>query len=281
MLLLTIFAVLAAGLAAVGIYGVIAFLVAQGTREMGIRMALGATPRGIGMLVLRHGLVIAAIGLALGVAGAFAVTRLMRSLLFGVRAGRSDDLPAGRGVRRRDRAGRQLHSGAPRRPAGSDALAALSGVAAQRRVRRRTMPENRVELPELLANVQNAGVVADAARVCDHPVYADPSRSHLPGSDIHASTVTRLNRSWLFCFRQYAGASMICSGSFPEVPGIPAADLIKAWGLAMTLGGLVSDGAHLIAAVLILPFVILAVGAPFALVIAGLLWLARLAQAAT
>jgi len=49
----------------------------------------------------------------------------------------------------------------------------------------------------------------------------------------------------------------------------------------MTLGGLVSDGAHLIAAVLILPFVILAVGAPFALVIAGLLWLARLAQAAT
>ncbi|HET7694757.1 MAG TPA: ABC transporter permease [Vicinamibacterales bacterium] len=86
MLLLTIFAALAAGLAAVGIYGVIAFLVAQGAREVGIRMALGATPRGIGMLVLRHGLVIAAIGLGLGVAGAFVVTRLMRSLLFGVGA---------------------------------------------------------------------------------------------------------------------------------------------------------------------------------------------------
>jgi predicted permease len=86
MLLLTIFAVLAAGLAAVGIYGVIAFLVAHGTREVGIRIALGATPRGIGLLVLRHGLAIAAVGLGLGVAGAFVVTRLMRSLLFGVGA---------------------------------------------------------------------------------------------------------------------------------------------------------------------------------------------------
>jgi predicted permease len=86
MLLLTIFAVLAAGLAAVGIYGVIAFLVANGAKEVGIRMALGATPRGIGILVLRHGLVIAAIGLGLGVAGAFVATRLMRSLLFGVGA---------------------------------------------------------------------------------------------------------------------------------------------------------------------------------------------------
>jgi predicted permease len=86
MLLLTVFAALAAGLAAVGIYGVIAFLVANGAKEVGIRIALGATPRGIGMLVLRHGLVIAAIGLGLGIAGAFVLTRLMRSLLFGVGA---------------------------------------------------------------------------------------------------------------------------------------------------------------------------------------------------
>jgi predicted permease len=84
MLLLSIFAVLASGLAALGIYGVVAFLVAQGTKEMGIRMALGATPRGIGLLVVRHGLVIAAVGIALGLAGAFALTRLMQSLLFGV-----------------------------------------------------------------------------------------------------------------------------------------------------------------------------------------------------
>jgi predicted permease len=84
MLLLTIFAVLAAGLAIVGIYGVVAFLVNQGTKEMGIRMALGATPRGIAFLVVRHGLLIAAAGLLLGIVGAFVVSRLMRSLLFGV-----------------------------------------------------------------------------------------------------------------------------------------------------------------------------------------------------
>jgi predicted permease len=86
MLLLTIFAALASGLAALGIYSVVAFLVAQGTKEMGIRIALGATPRGIGLLVLRHGLVMAAAGIALGVAGAFVLTRVMRSLLFGVAA---------------------------------------------------------------------------------------------------------------------------------------------------------------------------------------------------
>ena len=84
MLLLTIFATLASGLAALGIYGVVAFLVVQGTREMGIRMALGATPRGIWLLVMRYGLVIAAAGLVLGVGGAFVLTRVMRSLLFGV-----------------------------------------------------------------------------------------------------------------------------------------------------------------------------------------------------
>jgi predicted permease len=86
MLLLSIFALLASGLAALGIYGVVAFLVAQGTKEMGIRMALGATPRGILLLVLRHGLFMAAAGVLFGLAGAFVLTRLMQSLLFGVRA---------------------------------------------------------------------------------------------------------------------------------------------------------------------------------------------------
>jgi predicted permease len=90
MLLLSIFAVVASGLAALGVYSVVAFLVAQGTKEVGIRMALGATPRGIGLLIVRHGLVIAAAGVALGVAGAFVLTRLMRSLLFGV--GSSDPM---------------------------------------------------------------------------------------------------------------------------------------------------------------------------------------------
>jgi predicted permease len=84
--LLAIFAALAAALAAIGIYGVIAFLVEQGTREVGIRMALGATPRSIALLVLRHGLILAAAGVAGGVLGAILVTRVMRALLFGVGA---------------------------------------------------------------------------------------------------------------------------------------------------------------------------------------------------
>jgi ABC-type antimicrobial peptide transport system permease subunit len=84
MLLFGIFASVASGLAAVGIYGVIAFLVSQGTKEMGIRMALGATPRGIALLVVRHAGLIAAAAVLIGVGTALAVTRVMRSLLFGV-----------------------------------------------------------------------------------------------------------------------------------------------------------------------------------------------------
>jgi predicted permease len=84
MLLLTLFAALALGLATIGIYGVIAYLVAQGTRELGIRMALGATPRGILMMIVRHGLVVALTGVGIGLAGAFALTRFMSSQLFGV-----------------------------------------------------------------------------------------------------------------------------------------------------------------------------------------------------
>jgi predicted permease len=86
MLLLTIFATLASGLAAIGIYGVVAYFVNQGTRELGIRMALGATPRGIRVLVVRHGVAVAVAGVALGLAGALAVGRFMRSLLFGINA---------------------------------------------------------------------------------------------------------------------------------------------------------------------------------------------------
>src|SRR6185503_7375975 len=86
MLLLTLFAGLALGLATIGIYGVIAYLVTQGTRELGIRMALGATPRAILLLILRHGLSVALLGVGAGLAGAFALTRFMRNLLFGVGA---------------------------------------------------------------------------------------------------------------------------------------------------------------------------------------------------
>jgi ABC-type lipoprotein release transport system permease subunit len=86
MLLLTLFAVLALGLAAVGIYGVIAFLVSQSTREMGIRMALGATPGGIRKLIVRQGLLVAIVGVGIGVTGALFLSTFMGALLFGVTA---------------------------------------------------------------------------------------------------------------------------------------------------------------------------------------------------
>jgi putative ABC transport system permease protein len=84
MLLLTLFAALALALAAIGIYGVIAYLVTQGTRDLAIRMALGATPQSIVLLILRHGMSVALIGVVAGLAGAFVATGFMRNLLFGV-----------------------------------------------------------------------------------------------------------------------------------------------------------------------------------------------------
>jgi predicted permease len=82
MLLLTLFAGLGLGLATVGVYGVTAYLVSQGTREIGIRIALGATPRGILILIVRHGMTLAVLGVGLGLAGALGVARFMRRLLF-------------------------------------------------------------------------------------------------------------------------------------------------------------------------------------------------------
>ena len=86
MLLLSLFAGLALTLGAIGTYGVMAYQVSQGTRELGIRLALGATPRRVLGFVLRQGMGLALAGVTVGLAAAVALTRLMRSLLFGVGA---------------------------------------------------------------------------------------------------------------------------------------------------------------------------------------------------
>jgi putative ABC transport system permease protein len=82
--LLSLLAVVAVVLAAIGVYGVMAYMVAQGRRDLGIRIALGATPRAIVSLVLRHGLTVAAAGVVIGLAAAAGLTRLMAGLLFAV-----------------------------------------------------------------------------------------------------------------------------------------------------------------------------------------------------
>jgi len=92
MMLLGAFAGVALILAAIGIYGVIAYTVAQRTREIGIRMALGAQRIDMLTMILRQSFTVIGIGLVAGIFGALAVTRLMSSLLYGVSAKRSVDL---------------------------------------------------------------------------------------------------------------------------------------------------------------------------------------------
>jgi putative ABC transport system permease protein len=83
---LGLFAGLATLLAAVGIFGVMNYSVTLRTHEIGIRIALGAQPGRILMLILRQGLILTLIGIGIGLAGALALARVMSSLLFGVDA---------------------------------------------------------------------------------------------------------------------------------------------------------------------------------------------------
>ena len=86
MIMLAGFAGLALLLASLGIYGVLAYFVTQHTNEIGVRQALGATPRNILFLVLKKGMGLTLLGVVIGLGASFALTRLMSSLLFGVKA---------------------------------------------------------------------------------------------------------------------------------------------------------------------------------------------------
>jgi putative ABC transport system permease protein len=85
-LLLALFGIAALLLASVGIYGVMSYAVTQRTQEIGIRMALGAQVSDVRKLVIGNGMSLALIGVAIGLAGSYGLTRLMASLLFGISA---------------------------------------------------------------------------------------------------------------------------------------------------------------------------------------------------
>jgi putative ABC transport system permease protein len=117
--LIAIFSMLALVLAAIGVYGVLACAVAERTREIGIRMALGAEKSDITRMILRRSLHLVTIGVALGVAGALAITRVLAKVPVRSEAHRSSHVPCGSRVTRGCRAPRGPAACATRHRSGS------------------------------------------------------------------------------------------------------------------------------------------------------------------
>ena len=113
-MLLALFGALALVLVTLGIYGVLSFLVGRRTREIGIRLALGATRADVTRLIVGYGMGLAAIGTAIGLAASWGITQSMRTLLSDLVAARSGYLRVDRGRRRGGRADCELCSGAAR-----------------------------------------------------------------------------------------------------------------------------------------------------------------------
>ena len=118
------FGLLATLLASIGLYGVMAFVVARRTKELGIRLALGAQPALVIWLVMREVLLLLAIGLAIGIPAAMALGRYVSSQLYGIQRARSVDRGPHRGAADARVGGRRPDPGAPRQPDRSDPGAA-------------------------------------------------------------------------------------------------------------------------------------------------------------
>ena len=114
--LLSMFAAAALALAVIGIYGVMSFMVVQRTREIGIRMALGADRERVQRMVIAEGLALAGTGTAVGVAAAFSATRVLGAMLFDVKPGDPLTVHRDRDPARPGRRDRELDSRAPRLP---------------------------------------------------------------------------------------------------------------------------------------------------------------------
>ena len=125
MWLMTVFGVCALLLAAIGIYGLMAYSVEQRTQEIGIRLALGASVPQVKNMVVVQGMRLAIVGVVIGLASAFGLARLMQTMLFGVTHARSAGVCRRAGAADGGRVSRGVAAGAAREQSRSDGGAAI------------------------------------------------------------------------------------------------------------------------------------------------------------